>query len=187
MYNLTNLASSNCGWICILNNQKSCSNFILKKLVLYSIHETTSIKLNFQMFVCKTSFDFFKLLWFNIFQWFIYISSYLVHTLFRGETSVCFNNWQLLKKWFILFSTWLHAAVYALLPQKFSTNNHTTKKGNKEEVEPNLLALLSVKRELFFFTLFYCKCASVTLNRDESVFDSKGVGITTIFFNTQLF
>ena len=76
--------------------------------------------------------------------------------------------------------------MYALLPQKFSTNNHTTKKGNKEEVEPNLLALLSVKRELFFFTLFYCKCASVTLNRDESVFDSKGVGITAIFFNTQL-
>ena len=43
----------------------------------------------------------------------------------------------------------------ALLPQKFSTNNHTTKKGNKEEVEPILLALLSVKRELFFFLLYF--------------------------------
>ena len=57
----------------------------------------------------------------------------------------------------------------ALLPQKFSTNNHTTKKGNKEEVEPNLLALLSVKRELFFSTA----SASVTLNRDDYLYDSR--------------
>ena len=56
----------------------------------------------------------------------------------------------------------------ALLPQKFSTNNHTTKKGNKEEVEPNLLALLSVKRELFFSTA----SASVTLHRDNSLHES---------------
>ena len=68
MYNLTNLASSNCGWICILNNQKSCSNFILKIFLLYSIYESTSIKLNFKYLYIKQvslSSSYYDLTFFN--------------------------------------------------------------------------------------------------------------------------
>ena len=154
---------------------------------MYYIQSMKQLQLNWIfrcLYVKQVSLSYYDLTFFNDSS----IFRHILFILYLEEKLLCvliIDNCS--KKWFILFSTWLHAAVYALLPQKFSTNNHTTKKGNKEEVEPNLLALLSVKRELFFFTLFHCKCASVTLNRDESVFDSKGVGITTIFFNTQLF